>query len=90
MVQGEFSLDKQLRRALREVDSLTKGPEQQQADEVMTAPVVEGAFKTRPRGRPPCGHTWDAEAGAYVRLHKRPPGRPPVGRKWDERQGKYV
>jgi hypothetical protein len=87
----EFSLDKQLRRALREVDSLTKCPEQQQqADEVMTAPVVEGAFKPRPRGRPPFGHTWDAEAGAYVRLHKRPPGRPPVGRKWDERQGKYV
>lgn len=86
----EFSLDKQLRRALREVDSLsTKSPEQQQADEVMTAPVV-GGFKPRPRGRPPCGHTWDAVQGAYVRVHKRPPGRPPVGRNWDERQGKYV
>ena len=88
----EFSLDKQLRKALREVDSLmAKGPEQQQnADEVMTAPVVAGACKPRPRGRPPCGHTWDAEQGAYVRIHKRPPGRPPVGMKWDERQGKYV
>lgn len=86
----EFSLDKQLRRALREVDSLSMKSPEQSTDEVMTAPVVEGACKARPRGRPPVGHTWDGEKGAYVRLHKRPPGRPPVGRKWDERQGKYV